>query len=140
MKSKTVITVRYGETDMMGIVHHSIYALYYEQARVDFIEHFGVTYKQLEENGLMLPLISLECNYKKALRFADKITVETSVEEINPIKIKFRYDLYNSENELVNYGFTEHCFVDNITFKPFNGKKRFPDIYETLENSIEISN
>ena len=121
----------------MGIVHHSVYALYYEQARVDFIKCFGVTYKELEEKGLMLPLTSLNCNYKKALRFSDDITVETSVEDINPVKIKFRYNIYNGENELVNYGFTEHCFVDSTTFKPFNGKKRFPDIYEMLRSSIE---
>lgn len=139
MKSKTFITTRYGETDMMGIVHHSVYALYYEQARVDFIECFGVTYKHLEEEGLMLPLISLECKYKKPLRFADKITVETSVEEIKPAKIKFRYNIYNKENELVNYGFTEHAFVNSTTFKPLNARKLFSDIYEKLKNSIEVS-
>ena len=72
MKSTTEITVRYGETDMMGIVHHSVYALYYEQARVDFISCFGTTYKKLEQDGLMLPLIQLHCQYKKAVYFGDK--------------------------------------------------------------------
>ena len=70
MTTKTFITARYGETDMMGIVHHSVYALYYEQARVDFIGSFGVSYLQLEKDGLMLPLISLGCSYKKPLHFA----------------------------------------------------------------------
>ena len=135
-KSRTSITVRYGETDMMGIVHHSVYALYYEQARVDFIRLFGVTYKELEEKGLMLPLICLECRYKKALYFSDEITVEAFVEEIRPAKIKFGYNIYNSENELVNTGFTEKGFVSSTTFKPINAKKLFPDIYQSLSESL----
>lgn len=135
-KSITSITVRYGETDMMGIVHHSVYALYYEQARVDFIKLFGVTYKELEEKGLMLPLICLECRYKKALYFSDEITVEAFVEEIRPSRIKFGYNIYNSENELVNTGFTEHGFVSSKSFKPINAKKLFPDIYQSLSESL----
>ena len=137
MKSKTYITARYGETDMMGIVHHSVYALYYEQARVDFIKQFGFTYLQLEQNGLMLPLINLGCSYKLPVKFADEIIVETTVSEIKPAKIKFEYKLYNSDKQLVNFGFTEHGFVDSTTFKPINAKKKFSDIYIKLEESIE---
>ncbi|MEE0858188.1 MAG: thioesterase family protein [Acutalibacteraceae bacterium] len=137
MKSKTIITARYGETDMMGIVHHSVYALYYEQARVDFIKNFGVTYLKLEKNGLMLPLVNLGSSYKKPVYFADDIIVETSVQEIKPAKIKFAYNIYNKNGELVNIGYTEHGFVDSKTFKPVNAKKVFPDIYEKLKNSIE---
>ena len=137
MKSKTYITARYGETDMMGIVHHSVYALYYEQARVYFIKQFGVSYLKLEQDGLMLPLINLGCSYKLPVRFADEIVVETTVAEIKPAKIKFAYNLYNSENQLVNSGFTEHGFVDSTTFKPINAKKKFPEIYEKLADSIE---
>ena len=139
MKSKTLITVRYGETDMMGFLHHSVYALYYEQARFDFIKYFNLSYKQMEKYGLMMPLISLECKYKKSLTFADEIIVETSVEELRFAKIKFKYNIYNSENELVNSGSTEHAFVDSTTFKPLNLKKMFPDIYMYFKNSIEIS-
>ena len=137
MKSKTYITARYGETDMMGVVHHSVYALYYEQARVDFIKQFGVSYLELEQNGLMLPLINLGCSYKSPVRFMDEIVVETTVAEITPVKIKFAYNLYNSDNKLVNCGFTEHAFVNSTTFKPINAKKKFPDIYTKLEESIE---
>ncbi len=137
MKSKTYITARYGETDMMGIVHHSVYALYYEQARVDFIKQFGITYLQLEQNGLMLPLINLGCSYKLPVKFADEIVVETTVSEIKPAKIRFEYKLYNSDSQLVNCGFTEHGFVDSTTFKPVNAKKKFADIYTQLEESIE---
>ena len=138
LKNKTVITVRYGETDMMGIVHHSVYALYYEQARVDFISHFGTTYKQLEQDGLMLPLVQLHCQYKKAVYFGDILTVETSVEKISVAKITFRYELYNQNNELVNTGYTEHGFVSAHTFKPVNAKKMFSEIYEKLCGSIVL--
>lgn len=137
MFSKTKITARYGETDMMGIVHHSVYPLYYEQARVDFIKLFGVTYKQLEEQGLMMPLIKLECNYKKALKFADDFIVETRVESIKPSKIKFSYRVLDCNDNLLNFGSTEHGFVDSKTFKPINAKKRFADLYEQLEENIE---
>lgn len=132
MVSKTLITARYGETDMMGIVHHSVYAMYYEQARVDFIKQFGVTYKQLEEDGLMMPLISLECKYKKPLKFADEFTVETKVEEIKPSRIKFGYRILNSDGEVINTGSTEHGFVSSSTFKPINAKRLFPELYSQL--------
>lgn len=137
MKSKTYITARYGETDMMGIVHHSVYALYYEQARVDFIKQLGVSYLKLEQEGLMLPLINLGCSYKLPVRFADEIVVETTVAEITPSRIKFAYNLYNSDNQLVNSGFTEHGFVDSTTFRPINAKRKFPDIHQKLADSIE---
>lgn len=137
MKSKTYITARYGETDMMGVVHHSVYALYYEQARVDFINQLGVSYLKLEQDGLMLPLINLSCSYKLPIRFADEIIIETTVAGIKPAKIKFVYNLYNSNNQLVNSGYTEHGFVDSTTFRPINAKKKFPYIYQKLADSIE---
>ena len=85
----------------------------------------------------MLPLINLGCSYKSPVRFMDEIVVETTVAEIKPAKIKFAYNLYNSDNQLVNCGFTEHAFVNSTTFKPINAKKKFPDIYTKLEESIE---
>ncbi len=138
MKSTTEITVRYGETDMMGIVHHSVYALYYEQARVDFISCFGTTYKKLEQDGLMLPLIQLHCQYKKAVYFGDTLRVETTLEKISVAKITFRYEVYNQNDELVNLGYTEHGFVSSESFRPVNAGKLFPTLYKKLSESVVL--
>ena len=136
-KSITQIPVRYGETDMMGVVHHSVYALYYEQARVDFISQFDTTYKQLEQDGVMLPLIQLHCQYKKAAYFGDVLTVETSLEKISAAKITFSYEIYNQNHEYINCGYTEHGFVSAKTFKPLNIQKIFPDLHNKLSNATK---
>ncbi len=137
MKTLRIITTRYGETDLMCVIHHSVYALYYEEARVDFIKQLGLNYKEIEYNGLMLPLVNLGSHYKMPARFPDQLTVKTYISKISPSKITFSYEIYNSKNDLINTGFTEHGFVDTLTFRPINAKKKYPNIYAMLESSIE---
>lgn len=137
MRTTRIISTRYGETDMMAVIHHSVYALYYEEARVDFVKHLGINYKELEHNGLMLPLINLGSNYKKPARFPEQLTVVTYVSEITPARIKFIYNIFNEKNELINVGFTEHAFVDTLTFRPINAKKKYAEEYSILESAVE---
>lgn len=137
LKTLRFITTRYGETDMMSVIHHSVYALYYEEARVDYMKHLGLNYKEIECNGLLLPLVNLGINYKKPARFPDQLTVETTISKISPSKITFVYKIFDSENNLLNVGFTEHGFVDTITFRPLNAKKKYSEIYKILEDSME---
>ncbi|MDN6280800.1 MAG: acyl-CoA thioesterase [Psychroflexus sp.] len=117
-KTQTSLEVRYAETDQMQIVHHSNYAIYFEQARVDWLRKQGMHYDKLENEGIMLPLIHLEVNYKKPAVFGDQLQVKTFLTEIPNVKISFDYQIYNQRNELLTSGKTIHAFVSSETRRP----------------------
>lgn len=138
MISKSTIVVRYAETDQMGIAHHSEYPVWYEVARTDLIKWIGITYTQMEQMGVMLPLSELTCRYKGAARYEDVLTVTAQVESISAARITFAYAVYKEgEEKPINTGSTTHGFVDSRTFRPINMKKKFPDLYNKMENLIE---
>ena len=136
MISQSKITVRYAETDKMGIVHHSNYPVWFEIARTDFIKALGVPYSVLEEKGLMLTLIGLSCRYIKPAYYEDEIVISACVSSLHYAKIEFYYTVKRGE-ELLTTGKTIHGFVDSKTFKPINAKKFDEELYEALQNSIE---
>lgn len=136
MRSESKITARYAETDQMGIVHHSVYPVWYEVARTDFIKKAGMTYSEMEAQGLMLPLIELGCRYMLPSRYEDNLTIECYIEEFKASKIKFAYEVYSEDRVLLNKGFTTHAWT-NLDLKPLNMKKHFPKIYDLVVNSLE---
>lgn len=136
MRSESRITARYAETDQMGIVHHSVYPVWYEVARTDFIKKAGMTYSEMESQGLMLPLIELGCRYILPSRYEDNLTIECYIEEFKASKIKFAYEVYSEDRVLLNKGFTTHAWT-NLDLKPLNMKKHFPEIYDLVVNSLE---
>lgn len=136
MKSKTKIIARYAETDQMGIVHHSVYPVWYEVGRTDFIKLTGITYSQLEKDGLMLPLISLECKYIFPIKYEDEVIIETSVSMVKCSRVEFSYKVIK-DNVVCSTGKTVHGFVDSKTFKPVNAKKLMPEVFENLKNAVE---
>lgn len=138
MVTETKVVARYAETDKMGIIHHSVYPIWYEIARTDFIKSFGISYSKLEDMGLMMPLINLSCHYYIPARYEDEIIIKTKIAKISCGKILFEYQAFiKPEDKLINYGSTEHGFVDSKTFKPINAKKFAPKLFEKLKNSIE---
>ncbi|AWX46391.1 Putative acyl-CoA thioesterase YneP [Flagellimonas maritima] len=110
--------VRYGETDQMGIVYHGNYAQYLEMGRVEWLRALGVTYKSMEENGIMLPVISLHIDYKKSALYDDLITVETTLKKQPLVKIEFDYKIYNETKELLAEANTVLAFMDKHTNRP----------------------
>ncbi|WP_420602061.1 acyl-CoA thioesterase [Flagellimonas sp.] len=110
--------VRYGETDQMGIVYHGNYAQYLEMGRVEWLRALGITYKSMEENGIILPVISLQINYKKSALYDDLLTVETKIKKPPLVKIEFDYKIYNQEKELLVEANTVLAFMDKKTNKP----------------------
>lgn len=127
-ETQTLIEVRYAETDQMQIVHHSNYAIYFEQARVDWLRKQGMHYDKLEKEGVMLPLINLEVNYKKPAVFGDKILVKTFLSEMPNVKISFDYHIYNEKNELITQGKTIHVFVSSETRRPMRCPQSILDL------------
>ena len=112
------VRVRYAETDQMGVVYHGNYAQYFEMGRVEWLRNLGVSYKWMEENGVMLPVVSLTMNYKKPARYDDLLTVKTILKSQTSVKIEFDYEIYNEKGELLTTGYSMLVFVDMKTGKP----------------------
>ncbi|TCK92749.1 acyl-CoA thioester hydrolase [Natranaerovirga hydrolytica] len=137
MVSKSKIKVRYAETDQMGVVHHSNYAVWYELARTDYIETLGITYKAMEEVGLLVPIINLQSKYIKPAFYDNTLIIETRIKKLLKVKIEFEYKIYREgEEQPINTATTVHAFV-NKALKPINLKKESPTIYTKLEQSLE---
>ncbi|MEY2738529.1 MAG: hypothetical protein RL259_438 [Bacteroidota bacterium] len=112
------VRVRYAETDQMGVVYHGNYAQYFEMGRVEWLRNMGVSYKWMEENGVMLPVVSLSMNYKKPARYDDLLTVKTILKSQTSVKIEFDYEIYNENSELLTTGYSMLVFVDMKTGRP----------------------
>ena len=112
------VRVRYAETDQMGVVYHGNYAQYFEMGRVEWLRNIGVSYKWMEENGIMLPVVSLTMNYKKPARYDDNLLVKTIFKKLSTVKIEFDYEIYNEQNDLLTIGNSVLVFVDMKTGRP----------------------
>ena len=110
--------VRYAETDQMGVVYHGNYAQYLEMGRVEWLRQFGISYKSMEENGTMLPVISLHVNYKKPAVYDDLITVRTILKKIPSVKIEFDFEIYNESGEVLADANVILAFIDMKRNRP----------------------
>lgn len=116
--AQTTVRVRYGETDQMGVVYHGNYVQYLEIARVEWLRNLGVSYKEMETSGIMLPVISLHLNYKKSAYYDDLLTIKTYLVKKPGVKIEFEYEIYNEQGELLSTAHTVLAFMDIATKKP----------------------
>lgn len=122
-KHITQIRVRYGETDQMGVVHHSNYARYFEMARIDWLEAFGISYKSMEADGIQLPVYEMKIRFKKPAFFDDRLTVETFLKEKPAARIVFAYVVKDVQGEILTEAETTLVFTDKTTRRPI----RCPD-------------
>ncbi|MFT6370865.1 MAG: acyl-CoA thioester hydrolase [Maribacter sp.] len=104
--------VRYGETDQMGVVYHGNYAQYLEMGRISWLRSFDLSYKEMEESGVMLPVISLQVHYKKSALFDDVLTLKTYLKKTPSVRIEFEYILINQNNEVLAEANTVLVFMD----------------------------
>lgn len=110
--------VAYLDTDKMGVVHHSNYVRYYEEARWELFRHIGVPYQKVEEAGVLCPVISMKFRFLKSTHYDEMLTVKTTLNAIRGVRMWFTYKLYNESNELVNEAETELAFVTSNNWKP----------------------
>lgn len=119
MKSNKIsIRIRYGETDQMGVVYHGNYVQYLEIGRIEWLRNLGISYKEMEENGIMLPVISVTLNFKKSAVYDDLIQVTTTLKKSPSVKIEFDYEIVNQNNELLCTANTVLAFINMATKKP----------------------
>lgn len=126
----------YYETDQMGIVHHTNYIRYFEEARIDFMRQIGCDCRQLEQAGAIIPVVDAYARYHKSLRFDDEFVVDIRLERFNGVRMEFSYEIHFARTgELAVTGHTSHCFVD-AQQKPFSVKHRFPEIYRRMMSAL----
>ncbi len=116
--SETKLKVRYSETDQMGVVHHGNYAQYLELSRINWLSKLGISYKSMEDNGVMLPVYEIEFKFKKPAFFDDELTIKTILKKEPTARIHFAYEIYNQDHELVTTATTTLVFVNSKTRKP----------------------
>jgi len=117
-KFSTSIRVRYGETDQMGVVYHGNYATYFEVARTEWLRSLGVTYKYMEDSGIMLPVISLSFNFIKSAKYDDILTITVELKKSPLVKIEFDYEIVNQNKERISTGNSVLAFINMETNKP----------------------
>lgn len=137
--NKYIHKVNYYETDKMGVTHHSNYIRWMEEARVDFLEQIGYGYAKLEEDGIISPVIGIECDYKMPTTFDDIIEIQVEIEEFKGVKLVIKYIMTNQKSkETVLIGKSKHCFV-NKENKPIILKRTFPSFDRMLKKLVKIN-
>jgi len=102
----------------MGYAYYGNYAQYYEVGRVEALRQLGLSYKDMEDNGIMLPVLEFSIRYLKPAFYDDMLTVKTTIKELPTAKIRFEYEMYNEKDELLNQGETTLVFIDMNSNKP----------------------
>lgn len=119
MKSnETQIRVRYAETDTMGILHHAVYPVYFEEGRTELMRSLGMSYDEMEKKGVILPVYSVNVQYLRPAYYDDLLTLRTEVAELRGVRITFEYKLYNQKSVLLATGNVTLVFTDADSFKP----------------------
>jgi acyl-CoA thioester hydrolase len=116
--NKIPLRIRYGETDQMGYAHHGNYAQYFEMGRMELLRDIGISYKKMEEEGIILPVYSMNTRYIKPARFDNVLTLRTILRKTPTARIIFDYEIYNSDNELITTAETVLIFVDTSKNRP----------------------
>ncbi len=122
---------RYAETDQMGYIHHSIYAQYYEMGRIDLMHKIGISYKQMEKDGYILPVYTLQSKYFIPLTFDELITLKTYVKYLKGVRLAFGYEIYNEAGEKATEGEVVLVFAGK-NGKPIKPPKQFVEKIESL--------
>lgn len=116
--SEYAIRVRYADTDQMGFVYYGNYASFFEIGRVEALRALGMSYKSLEDQGVMMPVLDLHCQYLAPARYDELLTLQTIIRELPSVKIKFEYQLFNESKKLIHTGATTLVFLRKDTMRP----------------------
>ena len=128
--------VQYYETDRMGIVHHSNYISWFEEARTDLMEQMGMGYEEMEKRGIMSPVLSVEADYLRMVHFGSVVTVNAYIKEYNGIKMTIVYEVVDSKTEMVHCrGLTKHCFI-NEAGKPVSLKQSCLEFHDMFAKGL----
>lgn len=124
--------VNYYETDKMGVVHHSNYARYLEESRIEMLKFYDMPFDMIEEMGYMIPVLDLKCSFKEPARFGETLIVVPKVEQVTAVRFYISYVIYDETMTRIKHvAETSHCFLDK-SFNIVSLKKKEPELYEKL--------
>lgn len=127
---------QYYETDQMGIIHHSNYIRWMEEARMDYLSSVGFPMERIEAAGIVSPVVSVNCKYKKVCRLNEVICISISVKEYNGIKLVLEYEMIEkTSGELRTVANSEHCFTNKAGML-VNVKKAYPELDAALRKTV----
>ncbi len=135
LKFNSQVRVRYADTDKMGVVYYSNYAVFYEVGRTEMFRSLGVPYSSLEEQGIALPVVELVCHYHRSAHYDELLNVEVTIPERPTAKIKIDYKIFNEEGVLLNDGSTTLVFLDIKSGRPVRASKEVLDRIDAAEAS-----
>ena len=127
--------VKYYECDRMGVTHHSNYIRIMEEARIDWMDQLGYGFEKMEAEGVVSPVVSLSCNYKRPTTFKDIIEVEVAVSSVSRLKINFEYTM-RVRGEVVLTAASTHCFIEGS--RPVVLEERFPGLYKEIMDLKQV--
>lgn len=128
--------INYYETDKMGVVHHSNYIRYLEEARCKWMKQLGISMEELETMGYTIPTLEVNCEYKNHVTSGDVILIKPRITEYNGVRMTVSYEVIDTKtNKEVIKAWTKHCFT-NSELRPVNMKKSNVKIHETFENLL----
>lgn len=131
--SITLHKVQYYETDQMRIVHHSNYIRWFEEARTDWMDKIGFSYARMEEEGVMVPVLSVDCQYKTMCMYGEIVEIEAKIHSFTGVRLQFSYEVRNAETkEIKATGTSGHAFL-NQEYRPISVKRTHPEIYRLIE-------
>ncbi|MGM0123227.1 acyl-CoA thioester hydrolase [Enterococcus sp. AZ194] len=131
-------TPHYYETDQMGIVHHSNYIRWFEEARVQLLDYLDCSYKEIEEAGIIIPVLDVSCQYKGMIHFGDTIRIDISIHSYTGTRLTFDYTIYPAEGTtILTTGTSSHCFLSAETKRLIRLKKTHPEIHQIFEDYYE---
>ena len=129
IRTESTIRVRYVETDAMGFVHHANYLAWFELARIEMLDSVNLSYKTLEEEGFLLPVLGATVSYKKPAFFDDELTIVCKVDQAPRLRIHINYEVLRGET-LLSTGSTEHAFI-NREGQPIRPPKHFIETFKS---------
>ncbi len=115
---ETIIRVRYNETDRMGYLHHSVYASYFEIARTEMMRNLGISYRELEDSGILLPVYALTINYRQPAFYDDELTIKSMLTMLPVIRLIVEYEVFNQDRKLICTATSTNVFISTSSRKP----------------------
>ncbi len=122
---ETVIRVRYNETDRMGYLHHAVYATYFEIARTEMLRNLGTSYRELEDSGILLPVYTLNINYKHPAFYDDELKVKAMLAMLPVIKLIIEYEVSNQDKQIICTATSTNVFISASSRKPVRAPETF---------------
>ncbi|TDL34935.1 acyl-CoA thioesterase [Jeotgalibacillus sp. S-D1] len=131
--AEKTIEVRYAETDQMGVVYHANYLVWMEIGRTALIEELGFRYAEMEEQGILAPVMDIQVSYKMPVRYGEKATIRTWIDHYDGLRTHYGYEIVSDSGQLAASGLSKHVCVKKESFRPISVKKFFPEWHQACE-------